>query len=262
MKIAIIEDEQIHIDFLAKCLQEWGGKRKIPVSIRSCPSAESFLFIWEETKDFDILFVDIQMKAMNGMEMVRRIRREDENIPIVFTTGIADYMAEGYEVDAMHYLLKPVDREKVALCMDKLARRRRSEPFVSVRRKEESIKLPTERIMYIEAQGHGCVAELYTRAGETQRIEIAESITEMEKRLMPYDFLRCHRSYLCRVGSIHQIGKTEIIFDNGSRIPVSRRMYEQVNRAFIRHFQRIDSMFQGTEQRETDPRPERMGSTL
>lgn len=238
MRIAIIEDEQIHTDYLEECLREWSGNRGIPAEICSFPSAESFLFTWEENRDFDILFVDIQMKAMNGMEMAERIRRKDGNIAIVFTTGIADYMAKGYEVEAMHYLLKPVSREKISGCMDKLIRRRREESFVTVRGREEVMKLPVEQVTYVEARGHGCMAEIYTRTGETLQLEVTESITELEKVLSPFGFLRCHRSYLCRTGSIHQIGRTEITMDNGSVIPVSRRMYAEVNQAFIRHFQR------------------------
>lgn len=239
MKIAIIEDEQIHTEFLARCLKEWCGKTGVPAEISTFLSAESFLFTWEEKRDFDILFVDIQMKAMNGMEMAEKVRQEDEDIAIVFTTGIADYMAAGYEVEAMHYLLKPVDREKIGQCMDKLVRRRRMEPCVTVHGKGEVIKLPVGQVTYIEAQAHSCVAEVFTRSGQTIRHEVAESITEMERLLTPYDFIRCHRSYLCRTGSIYQIGRSDITLDSGSVIPVSRRMYGQVNQAFIRHFHRF-----------------------
>ena len=92
----------------------------------------------------------------------------------------------------------------------------------------------------MEARGHGCVAEIYTRTGETLQLEVTEIITVLEKLLLPIGFIRCHRSYLCRTGSIHQIGRTEITLDNGSVIPVSRRLYGEVNQAFIRHFQRSD----------------------
>ena len=72
MKIAIIEDEKIHTDYLAEYLQEWSLQRGKPVDILAFISAESFLFAWEEDRTFDILFVDIQMKTMNGMEMVKK----------------------------------------------------------------------------------------------------------------------------------------------------------------------------------------------
>jgi len=236
MKTAIIEDEQIHTDLLTAYLKAWGSKKEILLDIRTFPSAESFLFMWEGTKDFDILFVDIQMKEMNGIEMAKKVRERDEDIAIVFTTGISDYMEIGYEVEALHYLLKPISQEKVGQCMDKVLRRRQKESFILAHGKEEIIRLPVRRITYIEAQGHGCIVETCLKSGETVRTEIIESISEMEEQLNPYGFIKCHRSYLCRIGSIHQIAKTEIVFDNGSKIPVSRRMYAKTNQAFIEYF--------------------------
>ncbi|MDE6846786.1 MAG: LytTR family DNA-binding domain-containing protein [Lachnospiraceae bacterium] len=236
LKIAIIEDEQIHTELLSGYLRTWSSGHRQPVSIQEFSSAESFLFIWEETNDFDILFVDIQMKEMNGIEMVRKVRERDDKIAIVFTTGITDYMETGYEVEALHYLLKPISAQKVGQCMDKLVTRRHKEEYILVHGKEETIRIPIEKITYVEARGHGCFIETYGRAGDCTQTEITENISELGERLKNHGFLRCHRSYICRIGSIHQIGRTEITFDSGSVIPVSRRMYAEVNRAFIEYF--------------------------
>lgn len=238
LKIAIIEDEQIHTDLLAGYLRTWSKEHGTSVSIQEFSSAESFLFGWEETNDYDILFVDIQMKEMNGMEMARKVREQDEKISIVFTTGITDYMENGYEVEALHYLLKPISMEKIGQCMDKVLRRRHKDHYVVVHGKEETVRIPVDRITYVEARGHGCVLETCVKTGEGMQTEITESISEMEKMLKDHGFLKCHRSYLCRIGSIHQIGRTEITLDSGSMIPVSRRMYADVNHAFIEYFRK------------------------
>lgn len=239
IKIAIIEDEQSHTELLSAYLRSWGGAHGQKVSIREFVSAEGFLFVWEETNDFDILFVDIQMGEMNGVEMAEKVREKDGEIAIVFTTGITDYMGCGYEVAALHYLLKPISMEKVGLCMDKVMQRRRKEAFVLVHGKEETMKLAVSHISYVEARGHGCVVETYTGSGGCSQTEITESISGMARQLQAHGFIRCHRSYLCRTESIRRIGKTELIMDSGSVIPVSRRMYAEVNRAFIAHFCRI-----------------------
>ena len=118
MKIAIIEDEQLHMELLMGYIQSWGIQKKVVVEIESFPNAESFLFHWEEV-------VDIQMKEVNGMELAKYIRKKDKNIVIIFTTGIADFMEEGYEVEAMHYLLKPISRKKVEQCMDRVKERKK-----------------------------------------------------------------------------------------------------------------------------------------
>lgn len=238
MKLAIIEDEQAHRELLAAYLRAWSAERGVPLCIEDFSSAESFLFAWEEERDIDVLFVDIQMKEMNGMDMARRVRRQDPDIAIVFTTGIADYMEEGYEVEALHYLLKPISREKLGQCMDRVLERGGRGRFILVQTGEETQKLAVERVMYVEARGHGCVVEYTVRSGETLQIEATESISELAGKLEDCGFVKCHRSYLCRIGGIQRIDRTELLLDNGSRIPVSRRMYAQVNQAFIHFFRR------------------------
>ncbi len=76
------------------------------------PSAEAFLFHYAEDKSCDILLLDVEMGAMNGVELAKRIREENDALQIVFITGYTDYIAEGYDVSALHYLVKPVSREK------------------------------------------------------------------------------------------------------------------------------------------------------
>lgn len=241
LHIAIIEDEQIHTELLADYLSAWGRERGQEISIQEFTSAERFLFVWGETKDFDVLFVDIQMAGMNGVEMAKKVRREDEAIAIVFTTGIAEHMEEGYEVEALHYLLKPISMEKIGQCMDKVLKRNRKREYVLVHGKDETLRIPVDTITYIEARGHGSIMEVYvnTEKEAPRQIEMAKSITEMEKQLSDYGFVRCHRSYLCRVGRIRQIGRTNLTLDSGSMIPVSRRLYAMINRAFIEHFRRF-----------------------
>ena len=239
MKLAVIEDEQAHSELLTSYLENWGVERDISLQIKTFVSAEQFLFVWEEQWDFDVLFVDIQMGDMNGMEMAKKIRQTDQDIPIVFTTGIADYLEEGYEVEALYYCLKPLSKEKLDRCMDRVLQREAREHYVVVQAGEDKVKLPVERIAYVEARGHVCLVEYCTREGKTLHVEVKESLSDLERMFADYDFVKCHRSYLCRVGCIHHIGKTEIVFDNGSHIPVSRRMYAEMNRAFIRHFRRL-----------------------
>ena len=113
MKIAIIEDEQVHAELLAGYLRDWGAQVDVHVMIQYYTSAENFLLEWETERDFDVLFVDIQMKKMNGMEMAKSVRRRDVDISIIFTTGISEYIGEGYDVGAVHYLLKPISRDKI-----------------------------------------------------------------------------------------------------------------------------------------------------
>lgn len=233
MNIAIIEDEEVHKKLLATYLEAWSKEKNINIRISGFSSAESFLFQWDEDCDFDILFIDIQMKAMNGMEMARKIREKDREVSIVFTTGITDYLHEGYEVEAMHYLIKPIDEEKVRKCMDKVFTKCKVTKYLLVRTKDEVIKVEEDKINYVEARGHGTLIEI--KEGSII-IESTDSMSEIEKLIDSSRFIKCHRSYICNIENVHHIDKKDVYFDNGSSIPVSRRMYEKVNQVFIKYF--------------------------
>lgn len=233
MKIAVIEDEKSHRDLLISYLAGWGEKQGKPMELCPFGSAESFWFAYEEQSDFDILFLDIQMAGMDGMELARKVRERDKDAVIVFATGVADYLEEGYEVEALYYLLKPLSAEKVEKCMEKAVSRRRRERFVTLQTAEGTIKLSQESVNYVEARGRGCCVG---RVGEAGELAVRESLSELERMLDGGEFMKCHRSYLCRVGNIHHIGKEDVFFDDGSSIPVSRRLYRQVNQRFISYF--------------------------
>lgn len=241
MRIAIIEDEQVHKELLSSYLQSWSRDGSVSIVIDTFPSAESFLFEWAEKKDYDVLFVDIQMREMNGMEMARAVRQDGSDVAIVFTTGITDYLEEGYEVEALHYLIKPIDEAKVRKCMDKVVSRNKQETYLILNHDGELKKVNEDSITYIEARGHGAVIEVMTggNADKIQVLEVTDSLSELEKQLDMAKFVKCHRSYICNVERIHHIDKTSVYLDSGSSVPVSRRMYAEVNQAFIRHFKKM-----------------------
>ena len=125
MRIGICDDERVQQELLIKYISIWGETRDAQVEWVTYSSAESFLFAWEEDKNFDLLMLDVEMGKMNGMEMAMKIREQDEELPILFITGYEKYMAQGYEVAALHYLLKPVNQDKLFSILDKLYKRQK-----------------------------------------------------------------------------------------------------------------------------------------
>lgn len=235
MDIAIIEDEQVHSDLLVSYISEWGREKETAVSVQQYKNAKSFLFQWEDIHP-DILFLDIRMPGMNGMELARKVREKNQDIVIVFTTGMTDYIQEGYEVEAMHYLLKPLEREKVEACLERAFVKRAAEEYILVHTDEQQIrKLPVKEINFIEAQSHKSVIKI--AFGES--LTVREGLSEIERMLEGKGFIKCHRSYICRLGNIHHIEKERVIFDDRSAAPVSRRMYQEVNQEFIKYFRKV-----------------------
>ncbi|MDE6221264.1 MAG: LytTR family DNA-binding domain-containing protein [Lachnospiraceae bacterium] len=232
MRIAICDDEEAQRLLLQKYVEEWAQENSIHLATTLFASGESFWFAWEDDSAYDLLIFDIEMGQMSGMELAGVIRKKDEEIPILFVTGYDSYMAQGFEVAALHYLLKPLRKEKLFAVLDKFNKirmRKEQEEKLLFRTELGPLSLPAAKIWYIEARAHQCI--LYME--DESRI-LCSSISEMVKQLCGRkEFVRCHRSYLVNVHHVSAIVKPELILDDKRRIPVSRSAEKEVNQAFI-----------------------------
>ena len=226
IKLAICDDEHVEITYLSTLAQEWAKARGIAIGISSYASAEHFIV--SHSVEPDILLLDIQMGAMDGMALARHIRRGNEAMQIIFITGYTEYLAEGYEVNALHYLVKPVGPVKLFAVLDKATERlQKDDNFLLVQSEDETVRIRPLDIRYIESSAH------YVQVNTTHGcIETRAKISDMEAALGS-GFVRCHRCYLVGIRHISRITKSEVIMDGGQVIPLSRRLYKEVNRAFI-----------------------------
>ena len=112
-RVTIVDDSNIDAEYVQSNLETWAKDRQADIRTEVFPSAEAFLFRYAEDKEWDILLLDIEMGAMDGVSLAKKIRQENETVQILFVTGFADYISEGYEVAALHYLMKPVKQEKL-----------------------------------------------------------------------------------------------------------------------------------------------------
>lgn len=120
-KISVVDDNSADTEYIAALVSRWAESAGHAVHISHFPSAEAFLFQYEEEHDFDILLLDIEMGEMNGIELAKKVRRENDEVQIIFITGYPDFIAEGYDVSALHYLMKPVSCEKLHAVLDRAA---------------------------------------------------------------------------------------------------------------------------------------------
>ncbi len=227
LNFAICDDEKIQIDFLRELVCKWANEQNFSAQIKEFSSAENFLFEYEDCKNFDILLLDIEMGKINGVELAKEIRKKDEAVQIIFITGFPDFMAEGFEVSALHYLMKPVKEEKLFEVLTKaVAKISHKETPIII----ENTKILPSEIYYVESIGHK--SKIVTK---TETIEAKIPLNKLEE-MLGTGFVKVHRSYLVGINFIKTIGKTEIILDGGEEIPMSRRLYQDVNKAFIKHF--------------------------
>ncbi|MFG6358866.1 MAG: LytTR family DNA-binding domain-containing protein [Acetatifactor sp.] len=245
MKIAVVEDEKIHADLLIRLLETWLKENKVDFCIREFPSAAAFLFEWEQDQAWNVLFLDIQMPGLNGVELAREIRKENRRVALVFVTGMTDYLLEGYEVEALHYLVKPVDGARVASCMERvfsrcLEQEKRETVLTEARElaggekgSRITLRLLPEDIVYLEAVTHN--TEFHTK---DRCYVVREGINVWRERLPEKMFCACHRSYLVNLLHVAHLEKDAVILDDGRQVPLSRKSYKDVNRAFICFYSR------------------------
>lgn len=234
-KIAICDDQEEDTRYIASAVGRWAEKQGLQAEMSTFPSGESFLFQYAEQNDYDILLLDIEMPGINGVELAKRIRKENDSVQIVFITGFPDFISEGYEVSALHYLMKPVSEDKLSDVLNRAVNKlNRGEKSVIFSVDSEKIRVPVSNIMYVEAFAHSC--RITT---DQTSFEVKSSISSIEKMLVQTaegEIVRCHRSYMVGVRHIQRISKTDVILDNDIKIPLSRGSYQAVNQAFILYF--------------------------
>ena len=122
-RFAICDDDSDCAAYIRTLADGWAKQAGAELETEMFPSAEAFLFRDEDQKDFDLLLLDIEMAGMDGLELARQVRQENQAIQIVFISGYEQYISQGYEVEALHYLVKPVDEKKFRQILDRAVSR-------------------------------------------------------------------------------------------------------------------------------------------
>ena len=226
-RVAVVDDNITDAEFVKGILNGWAQLRQVAVQAMVFPSAESFLFRYAEDKEWDILLLDIEMGAMDGVTMAKRVRQDNEAVQIVFITGYSDYIAEGYEVAALHYLMKPVNREKLLTVLDRaLEKRKQEERCLNLESYGEMVRLPFYEIRYLDV--HQNYVTVHAKADYTVKRTLGDFEKELDDR-----FCRVGRGLILNLKFIQRVTKTEVRLSDGTVLPLPRGAYEPLNRAII-----------------------------
>lgn len=227
LRIAICDDSAADRDYLAGLARRWAGQRLHTVQLALYPSAESFLFSYAEDKTVQILLLDIEMGQMDGVTMARTLRKDNDGVQIIFITGYSDYIADGYEVEALHYLMKPVDENKLFSVLDRAADKLcRNEQVLTLELSGETVRLPVYQIRYAEVQGN--YVTVHAKSDYTAKMTLSELETRLDD-----SFFRLGRSALVNLGYVARVTKTAVTLNDGSVLPLPRGAYDRINRAII-----------------------------
>lgn len=222
IRIAIVEDERDCQLSLAEYLGRFGNENDKKFDIVLFDDGMDITENYESR--WDIIFMDIKMKHMDGMTAARKIREYDQAVIIIFITTMAKFAIKGYEVDALDFVLKPlkypqfVDKMKKALSsLSRISEHK----YLLLPIEDRKERVSTEQILFIEVKSHN----LYI-VTEQGTYTMRYSISKLEKELTGYHFIRCNNSYLINLKNVTGVEK-DIVMINENRIPISRTRKKQ-----------------------------------
>ena len=216
IRIAIVEDAAFDRQVLRDCLREYGQETGAELQITEFTGGTAFLE--QNQEDLDLIFMDIMMDGLDGLTTARKLRRRDDKVLLVFVTSMLQYAVQGYSVDAMDFIVKPVTYTGLKLCMDRVVRRLNETTPVRLRftNREGTHSVDAAEICYIESLEHKIV--VHTVQGE---IQSDMSLAAAEKMVKALPFFRCHVSYLVNLRYVDRVSGNDV-WVNGDRLAISR----------------------------------------
>ena len=233
MKIAICEDQAVQVNLLNNKIKKWANDYDIEVTINNFTTAESFLFEWEDYDKYDIIFLDIKLGKISGVELSNIIREKNKNVDIVFVTGFFKYALHGYKVGALQYLMKPIKISDLYFCLNKTQERisNKNDKYMMI------LETPKKYIKLNCNEIHYCImfSPYIDIHKSSEKITVRKKISELEREIPSKYFIRCHRSYIVNLKYVKSITKDSVVLESGIRIPISRGRYKDINDTFINY---------------------------
>ena len=217
MRIAVCDDEEKFRDQAREMIDKLAGSLDVIVDAYS--DGRKLLEAFDKNP-YDVLFLDIEMPAMDGITLAKKLRERSDSIYIVFLTGHVEYALEGYEVNALRYLTKPVQEEKLREVLRFVMDNSTSKKQLMIREDGEELLLNVADIIYFEAQNQYIM--IYTTEGEHL---VRYNIGDFEEQLKNDGFFRIHRGYLISLAKVKKLVKSEVLMETATgeiSLPVSR----------------------------------------
>ena len=217
IKAAIVEDEQKHVQNLTAFLQKYGAEHAVEFSIEVFGDGVEFLSGYDLSTD--IVFLDIRMPHMNGMDCARRLREMDAEVFLIFVTDMVQYAVHGYEVEAIGYMVKPVKYFPFSVLLDKilerLASREKNEILVTT--KDYARRISLRDLHYVEILDHYLI--YHTNTGEYREFG---KLKDIEKKLSAHGFFRLSNSHLVNLRFVEGVEEDAAVV-KGDMLFISRR---------------------------------------
>ena len=225
MRIAICEDKADDAAEIRAYLERHFEREGYMGKISVYESGEALLEAFAPGA-FEVVFMDIHMPGMSGVEVARAIRADDPDCALVFITIDPGHMPEGYALRAASYVVKPLTQEQMDTAL--LQCRRvflQNARFIEVMVGGQSVRLPLPKIQYVGMLDK--VASIHTTEGV---VKTYTSLAEIERRLGGKPFLRCHRAFIVNMGYIQDIQENDLLMKGGVRVPLRKNGRKDIRR--------------------------------
>jgi DNA-binding LytR/AlgR family response regulator len=226
MRVLICDNDEDSVNRCREQLNELAEKNNISVEVQSVSSGKEFLFYFDSKySSMDVIYLDIHMPDMNGLEAARRIRDRGFHMDIVFYTSDASQAADAFDVEALNYIVKnKTSKEKFEQVFLKAYERSqlRDVEYIMLSCAGEHLQVPIDKIRYFEVRNR-IVTVYYQQADEKEgEFEFYSSLAKLEEFLYKKGFVRIHSSYLVNERFVLRMNKKEVILMSGETLPVGR----------------------------------------
>ena len=216
LKIAVCDDDALFLSSTVKMIEQWAEQTDRRVKIFTYDNGDALL---NENERMDIIFLDIIMPLLSGMETAREIRNRDTAVRLVFLTSSPEFALESYDVKAQFYLLKPISFQKISQVLDECVVYFETDlKNVVVKTACGYRKLYHKDIEYIEAQNKRLMIFLRDKSA----LEVALPLHILFDMLADNSFYKCHRSYIINMNAVDRFNSAEIITNSGNTVPIAR----------------------------------------
>lgn len=226
--LAVCDDIPIECAEIAKQIENRLKQIKIDFVVKKFFDGQELL---HSKESFDIIFLDIKMPKINGMDLAKKMREQEKQSLIVFTTSASEYVFEAFDVEAFGYLVKPIQHDKLKNTLEKAIKKvqaNKNTDFLIILSDRQTKKIFLKDILYIESVGR--IAKIHCRTGT---LETYEQIGMLEEKLFDKSFFRCHKCFLINLDYVDTFNKTEIILENGEKIMLAKRRCEDFQKVIL-----------------------------
>lgn len=235
LKIAVCDDDPLYGESIQEIIAEYCERRNIEFQIKFFQSGNAFVALEQAMGQFHIVYLDVNMDGLDGIETARIIRRWSKDIFIVFITAFIHYTLEGYKVEATRYILKDGTlRENIQESLDAiLDRMKMSEHIYEFNFKEGIRRLSSDHLIFIESNLHVLSFRVLIKS-EIRTYTMNAKLSDVHKELMKEKvFARIHQSYLVNLKYVKDILNYQAILWNEDVLPISRQRYREVKELFL-----------------------------